>query len=150
MLVICYLRKGTIYVPTAARTEAGFYLIVEPVSAVDVNDANALRRALKEAIARGNPTIPTPPRNNYPEPVMPKYAGVRSLRAFERGTRLWHIRSHARFAEGAYQIVGQRHEPNGSWFDDPEQTITFPLGTNIELVIDRLIAILTAATSAED
>jgi hypothetical protein len=31
------------------------------------------------------------------------------------------------------------------WRDDPEQTILFPPGTSVEIVIDRMVAILQEA-----
>jgi hypothetical protein len=53
----CYLRKGIVYLPTYALAEAGFYTMIDPAAAVPVSDTEALKRALIETFARGNPTV---------------------------------------------------------------------------------------------
>jgi hypothetical protein len=66
------LRKGVAYIPTTARTEAGYWLAIEPV----------------EAIERGNPVVKTPTRQNFPPPVMQPYCGMKSFSEFERTAAL--------------------------------------------------------------
>jgi hypothetical protein len=79
-----YVRKGIAYVPTRAITEAG-YLDVEPVAVAAVADFETFRRAIYDALRRGNPTVPTPTRAKFPVPVVLKYAKARSWSAFEKG-----------------------------------------------------------------
>jgi hypothetical protein len=64
--------------PTTAKTEAGFYMRREPVAVVPAANTEALRRALRDVMDRGNAIIPTPKRDAIPPPVLPKYAGARS------------------------------------------------------------------------
>ena len=52
-----YLRKGKVFIPTFGRVAKGLYRDIEPVAVVDVSDADALRRAFRETIARGNPPM---------------------------------------------------------------------------------------------
>ena len=69
MLWHVYLRKGIVFVPTVARTQAGYYLDIEPVAAISATDAEAVRDVVKQAITRGNPLVPTPTRATFPSRV---------------------------------------------------------------------------------
>jgi hypothetical protein len=77
---------------------------VEPVAVVPVTDADASRHAFRETIARGNPVVAAPTRENYPEPVTLKYAGVKTWAAYARGTANWHINEK----NGLCEIIGTR------------------------------------------
>jgi hypothetical protein len=134
-----YLRKGKVFVPTFGRVSGGPYRDIEPVAVVEVSDAEGLRRAFREAIARGNPPVGPYPRPN-PLPVVVKHAGVKSWGAFARGALPWSIEEE----NGIIQIIGRRKTPDG-WVEDPEQTIDFPSGTTLDQAIDRMIAILRDA-----
>lgn len=144
MLVSCTLKNGIVYVPTVAKTETGFYMDREPVAVVPAANTEALRRALYDVVARGNAIIPTPKRNAYPPPVLPKYAGEKTWSAFMRGVSEWNISEK----DGNYQIVQYRENPkrDGSWIEDPDRKIEFPAGTTIDDVIDRMIALVQGTT----
>ena len=141
MLCSCYLRKDTVYIPTWARVERGSYRMVEPVSVTPVSDTEALRHALHDAFARGNPTVPYLPRAQHPPPVLPKYTGVKDWNAFVRGTATWSIDE----TNGAYAINRKKKSVQGEWIRDPDQTVTMPPGSTIDDLIDRMIAILQEA-----
>ena len=141
MLYHCYLKKGIIYVPTVAKTEAGFYMDREPVSVVAAANTEGLRYALRDAMGKGNPTISTPARNAFPRPVLLKYSGAKTWSAFARGASQWSIEEE----EGTYQIVGYRTHPDGYWVQDPDQRTELPAGSIRDQVIDRMIAILQGA-----
>jgi hypothetical protein len=134
-----YLRKGRVVMPTLGLVDQGLYRDIEPVAVVEVSESEALRRAFKETIARGNPPTGPYPRPN-PPPVVLKHAGVKSWGAFARGASTWLVKQN----QGRYQIIGHRREPN-NWAQDPEQTVDFPPGTTLDKVIDRMIAILQEA-----
>src|SRR5208282_1072121 len=102
MLWHFYARKGIAYLPTVARTEAGYYQDVDPVASIPISETEALCRAVREVIARGNPVVSTPTRANMPRPVVLKYAGVNTWKAFARGTSIWSIYEE----NGAYKIIG--------------------------------------------
>jgi hypothetical protein len=136
-----YLRKGAVIVPTSGKVDRGPYRDIEPVDLAPVSDAAAIRRALQAAIARGNPPTPRYPSGSYPQPVVVKYAGVKSWGAFARdASPPWSIKER----DGLYQIIGKRKHPDG-WVDDPKQKIDFPPGSTVDEVIDRMIAILQDA-----
>jgi hypothetical protein len=135
-----YLRRGQVFIPAVAVVDKGLYRDVEPVAVLSVSDTEGLRQEFARAIARGNPpTHPYPP-GAHPQPVVVKYAGVKSWGSFAQGASTWVVDER----NGLYQIVGHRREPN-NWVPDPKQTIAFPAETTIDQVIDRMIAILQNA-----
>jgi hypothetical protein len=86
------LRNGVVYMQTMGKMGKGFYRGVEPVDVVPVKNTESLRQALKGTIARGNPSVPQPQRrDDWPPPVVLKYAGVKSWPAFERGRQVWNL-----------------------------------------------------------
>ncbi len=136
-----YLRNGSVYVPTLAKTEAGFYMHVEPVTVVSVSNIESLRSAFRDVTARGNAVILTPKRNAFPPPLLPKYAGVKTDHAFMQGALHWAIDEK----DGNYQIIGYRVHRDGYWVQDPAQKIDFPPDSTAEDVVERMIAIVQAA-----
>jgi hypothetical protein len=137
-----YLRNGIVYLPTMGIMDKGFYRGVEPVAVVSMTDIKALREALIATMNRGNPSVPMLRRRDWSPPILLKYAGVRSWSTFERGMRLWDIKEK----DGIFQIAVNTKRPNGMWLEDPERTIAFPSGTQVDDVVDRMIAILQEAT----
>ena len=135
-----YLRQGRVFVPTTGLVDRGPYREIEPVAVAAVSNPGAVRQALRAAISRGNPPAPRYPPGGLPQPVVVKYAGVKSWSTFARGTLPWGINE----SEGKYQIIGYSRHPDG-WRQDPEQKIDFPPGSSIDDVIDRMIAILQDA-----
>ena len=91
MQLTCYLRGKVVYLPTLGKIETGFYRYIEPVETAPVSDSSGLKRALLETIHRGNPSIPNVPRSEHQEPVLPKYAGLKSWSAFARGAIPWSV-----------------------------------------------------------
>ncbi len=136
-----YLRKGIVFVPTSGNVHKGLHRDIEPVAVVAISNTDALREALHATVSRGNPPTPYYPRGSYPQPVVLKYAGVKTWAAFARGTSTWSIKEH----NGSYQIVGYRKHPNGHWEEDPEQKTNLPPGTTGDDLVERMIAILQDA-----
>ena len=97
-----YLRTGVVYIPTWGRMPNGAGREIEPVTVVPVSDTAALRGAFRETIARGNPSVPQLRGGDWPEPVVLKYAGVKSLSAFAKSARMWHLIGR----DSIYELVG--------------------------------------------
>lgn len=135
-----YLRKGTVFIPTSGNVHKGLYRDIEPVAVASASNADAVRQALQVTIARGNPPTPHYPRGSYPQPVVVKYAGVKSGGAFARSASPWSIKEK----DGIYQIVAYRMHPDG-WVEDTNRTIKFPPSATVDEVVDRMIAILQDA-----
>ncbi len=135
-----YLRKGIVFIPTSGLVHKGLHRDIEPVAVVPASNANAIRTALYATIARGNPPTPPYPPGSRPQPVVVKHAGVKTWGAFARDASPWSIEERG----GMYHIVGKRRHPDG-WAEDPEQTIEFPAGAAVDVVIERMIAILQDA-----
>lgn len=137
-----YLRNGTAFVPTTGRlVPGGPYRDMEPVAVAPLSNPNAVRQALRDAISRGNPPAPRYPIVGHPQPVVVKYAGVKSWSAFARGTLPWGIDE----TNGNFQIIGYRRHPDG-WREDPEQKVDLPVGSTVDDAIDRMIVILQDAS----
>jgi hypothetical protein len=139
MFCTCYLRNAVVYVPAVGK-RGGAYTDIEPVVVVPVTDTDALRFTFRDAVARKIVDVPLV-RGKWPPPILPKYAGVKSWSAFDRGSSTWNIQEH----DGKYKIVGYRRHPDGYWVEDSAQKIEFPPGTPIDAIIDRMIAILQSA-----
>lgn len=135
-----YLRKCTVFVPTTGLVQGGPYRDMEPVAVAALSNPDAVRQALRAAILRGNPPAPRYPPGGHPQPVVVKYAGVKSWSAFARGTLPWSINE----SDGKYQIMGYSRHPDG-WREDPEQKVDLPVGSTVDDAIDRMIAILQDA-----
>lgn len=145
MLWHVYLRKGTAYVPTVAQTEAGFYSDIEPVDVIPVTDSAALENAIKVAMSKGNPIIPTPTRAAFPKPVVLQYAKVKTWSAFEKDARHWTILEKA----GNYQIEPGRKRPDGKgWEADPDRVESLPPGTTHDEVARRVATLLAQAAAS--
>ena len=140
-----YLRKDTAYLPTLGKTEAGFYSGIEPVAVVPIRDADAFVAAIKETITRGNPAIPTPKRDAWPEPVILKYAKVKSWSAFEKEALYWGIEEKG----GTYQIEPGKRHPEGGWEDDRERIETLPNGTTVDDFAKRVVALVQSKAVSE-
>lgn len=147
MLFTCYLREGVVYVPTMAKRETEpVYTTIEPVSVVPLSSSEEVRRALLETIARKNVVIPTPdPKALRAPPLILKYARVRSWSAFFRSASTWSISEN----DGVYNILGYRKHPKGYWQPDLAHEIQLPVGTTVNDVVDRMIAILQETARAE-
>jgi hypothetical protein len=54
MLIECYLREGTVYVPTVARRASSpIYTTIEPIVVVHLHDLGAVRAALVDSFKKG-------------------------------------------------------------------------------------------------
>jgi hypothetical protein len=135
-----YLRNGTVFVPTMGLVHRGPYRDIEPVAVAPLSNLDAVREALRATISRGNPPAPRYPPGGHPQPVVVKYAGVKSWSAFARGTLPWGIDE----TDGKYQIIGYSRHPDG-WREDPAQKLDLPAGSTVDDAIDRMIAILQDA-----
>ena len=63
-----YYRAGRFFVPVVARTDAGYYLDIDPVAAVPGDAPDALGTCVRAAIDRGNPRVPALARHEFPRP----------------------------------------------------------------------------------
>jgi hypothetical protein len=129
------IRKGHAFIPTMAQTEAGFYMGIDPVEVVDASDRKAVVDAVLRAIARGNPRVPTPTRDNFPEDVLLKYANVKSLSTFEKLAQTWKFSKR----QGAYLIAPYRPLKSGGSEEDPERTEAIPTEEPLETAVQRLV-----------
>ena len=138
MVWSCYLRKGIVYLPAVAKVKTGGYIAIDPVFVISVEDAVGFSTGLKEVIARGNPVIPEAPHGDYPDPVLLKYAGVKTWEAFVKGAFAWTIND----LSAQYKIVGKRKARPRGWEDDPDQTLILPIGATVDDLCSQMVAIV--------
>jgi hypothetical protein len=130
-----YLRKGSAFVPTMAKTEAGYWMGIEPVDVRKIESPEALQALLLAVIKRGNPVVPTPTRDNFPRPIMERYCGLRSLSAFERTASCWAISQE----QGDFHIYEWQRSDRyrGAREKADETEVILPRGTPIDTVTMR-------------
>jgi hypothetical protein len=128
-------RRGKVYVPTTARTEAGFYLAIEPVLVADESDTSAVEEAVISTVERGNPVVPTPSRNDYKEYVLLKHAGVKSLSTFEKSARTWKLSRRG----VNFLIAPYRPGRHGGAEEDLERQESIPDTVPLTEVVRRLV-----------
>jgi hypothetical protein len=141
-----YLRRGIVYVPTMARTVAGYWLGIEPVDVEKVADASAMKGVLLRAINRGNPIVPTPTRENFPPNIMRRHCGMKSFSAFERTAQLWSISQKA----DSYVIRPWRRSAKyrGAWEEDHERGTIVPATMSLEELALRAAKIALSEVNA--
>jgi hypothetical protein len=121
-----YVRKGTAFIPNVAKTEAGFFLDVEPVRVTKFDDFSALTVAIEQAMASGNPQVPTPTRAEVSKPVILKPAGVKNWNAFvERGACFTIFR-----LEAGVEIAETGRNDDSEWIDAPSLNQKLPAGSS--------------------
>jgi hypothetical protein len=130
------LHKGQAFVPTTAKTEAGFYLSIEPIDVIDTSDERKVEEALLRAIGRGNPAVPTPSRADYSrKPALLRLAKAKSRASFERVAKSWKLSKR----QGAYFIVPYRHREDSGAEEDTERGEAIPADVPLEEVVHRLV-----------
>jgi hypothetical protein len=105
--------KGLVVIPTSAKTTAGFWMNVEPVEVVPIDRRGQIADAIRRIALAPVRTIPTPPRNGFPEPVVLKHGKVRSWSQFHWSYSLLHlsavngdavsVQTLEKCADGSYQ-----------------------------------------------
>lgn len=131
----CYLRRGTVLLPTVGQVNKIVFFSVEPVAIVPVSNIGALRTALHETIKRGNPMVEY---DRSALPVLCKYAGVKSWNTFARDASLWVMHE----TNGVLRIEPNMRDSNGAFTPDKGAVETLPAGSTVDDLIDRMIAIL--------
>ena len=117
-----YVRKGMAFVPDVARTEAGFFLDVEPVRVAKLSDLQSLASAIEQAMTAGNPRVPTPTRAAFPKPVILKPAGAKNWNAFvEQGACFTVFRG-----DDELEITETARNDDGEWVDAPSLNRKLP------------------------
>ena len=138
-----FLRQGIAFIPTSAKTEAGFYLDIEPVEIAEIVDTLSFREALKSALLRGNPKVPTPRREDYGKPPIIKYAKVRSWAQMEKESSFWGITED----HGNYQFGVYKRRSDRGWEEDPAQVVKLPPDLTVDEVARRVVeAVQLSAT----
>jgi hypothetical protein len=134
---LIFLLREQIFIPTMAKTKAGFYIGIEPVDVVDALDRAALEQAIIQVVKRGNPLVPTPQGGaKFPKSVLLKYAKMKSISSFDKLAKSWQLSKR----EGAFLIVPYRPRQDSGMEEDTERGETIPVDVSLETVVGRLIS----------
>jgi hypothetical protein len=131
-----YVLREKAFIPTMARTQAGFYVGIEPVEVVDVRDQVGLEQALLRAVHRGNPSVRTPSRDNFPKSVLLERTKLRSLKSLDRLGKSWRLSKKP----SGYSIAPYRPLPEGGAVEDLEHEETIPVEAPLEKIVRRLLS----------
>lgn len=136
----CYLRQGTVLLPTTGKVDKNVYFLIEPVAVVPVSNTGALRTALQQTIERGNPIVEY---DRTAPPILCKYAGVKSWGTFARNASLWVMDD----TNGVLRIEPNSRDSRGAFTPDKNAVETLPAGSTIDDLISRMITILQEAAA---
>jgi hypothetical protein len=140
MICDVFLRSGTVYVPTAVNVESAFYMDVDPVEVAPAADIEAVQRALVRAMNRGNASAAMPSGPPFPEPVVLKYAKVKSWSEFEENCLHWSIEQE----DGVFSIMRGLKVANRGWEYSRDHIEVLPPGTGIEEAARRMAHLVQA------
>lgn len=135
MLIDFAVLRGRVYVPTVAKTEAGFYQTIEPVAVVELSDRQALIDVLKAMLLKGNPIIPTPrPPGRATSPIL-KYSPIKSLSKFDKEAVYWQIYEKG----GVYEFGPLKRRADRGWEEDPDKIQKVPLDSTLDEVLSQVV-----------
>ncbi|SRR5579875_654347 len=120
-----YIWRSRLIIPTSARTGEGFYLDVEPVVIVSLDDVQAMKDALLEAVSQDNPLVVTPDPAALPGSVVLEKLDLRRWADFEREATLYTIHR----AENSINVHVTGRGKDGMWRQAAENMMTFPPDT---------------------
>ncbi len=135
-----YYSHGKILVPSFNKTTAGVYMVVEPITVVDIGDRRSLKEAIVMSIERGNPIIPHPNREEMSKPNhFFKRLGFKTHKSFFNTASRWDVW----LSDGIFGIQSWK-DPDGTNYRSPDTSkkITLPPNTTVESVVDKLFQMI--------
>lgn len=123
-----YIREGKVFIPTVARTDAGYFVDVDPVFVHPVQDRQAIMGSVRSVIAGGNPVIPAFSRESFPKPVVLRYAKVKSWRAFQALASAFQLC----LTDSGYEIQPLRKAGPNHFEEDFERLVKLPPGITVD------------------
>jgi hypothetical protein len=131
--VYLHIPKEVFVIPTNVKTEAGFYLELDPVEILRAHDVLALATVFGERFTAPVKTVPTPDRHSYG--AISKIPMVRAVRAksytdFVRNVLLWHI---WRGGDDGFEIHRMISPPGKNYFE-PFESKTERLAANVSFL----------------
>lgn len=134
-----YTSGSTAYLPTCARTDAGYHLDIDPVEVASILDTDAFVAALARGIGRGNPEVRTPDRDSFPPPAVLKHTRAASWSSFEETASVWLIEDR----NNQLRLVPSRRAPDGGWTSEYSRTHVLPRGASIETICRAVHAVVS-------
>lgn len=82
-----FIRKGKVYLPTAAITSDGIIVGISPVEVVSIDETDAVASAVERTLRRGQLKIPALTREELEASPTLEAAGVKKWSQFYRGAK---------------------------------------------------------------
>lgn len=142
MLLDFAVLRDSVYVPTLAKTEAGFYQEIEPVVVVKLSDGQELKNVLKAMLLKGNPVIPTPKPTGRATSPMLKYSPIKSLSKFDKEASYWQIYEKG----GIYEFGPLKRRTDRGWEEDPDRMRKMPPESTVDDVVDQVVKCVQASS----
>lgn len=132
-----YERKGTLFVSPSHRTQAGFWIGDEDVTALSEPTPDEVEAAVKSALIRSKDDVPTPPPTAKLGGSLLRAAGVSSWATFMNLSKLVAVHEQ----EGEWQITPHRNLGRKEGFEpckDQEVTLACSAGGLGQAVLESL------------
>jgi hypothetical protein len=140
-------KNGAILIPYNAKTEAGFWISVEPVEIAHADDEASILNGVRKIAALGVITVPTPARDAFPKPIILKYAGSNSWSAFQKIHMLVDLEENA---NGQFSVQPWRRAEGRSYEPDLAAFKLLPIGATLgDAVADVIQHIKSVRTSPD-
>lgn len=143
MLLHFSILKRVVYIPTVAKTEAGFYEDIEPVAVIELSDTNTLRSVLEQRLIEGNPIIPTPKAAGRATSPILKYSPIKSLSKFDKEAAYWRIYEKG----GIYEFGPLKRRIDRGWEEDPEKMRKMSSESTLDDVVDQVVKSVQASST---
>ena len=137
--VYCNERTGAVLIPCAAKTEAGFWLSVEPVEVAHTDDETSILSGVRKIAAQGVRSVPTPARDAFPKPIMLKYAGSKTWSAFQKIHVLINLE---RNSNGQFSIQPCRKAEDRSYVPDLAALKVLPIEATLDDAASEVIQLI--------
>jgi hypothetical protein len=128
---------GNVLLPTEVKTEAGFWLSIEPVEIATLKQPDTVFRAIRNATSRAGKIVPTPTRQNFPKPVILSYAKAKSWREFQRRHSLVAL---SQTVDKRFVVEQWERVNDGSYIPSNENVLD--ANTTLDDAISTLIAVM--------
>jgi hypothetical protein len=133
--------KNKVIIPIQAKTDAGYFLDIEPAEVINTDNPVGIEEAFKRLVQRGNPLVAAPKREAFPKPVVLSYSGSKSLHVYERSLRSWYVE----VTETAYQITPLRHRSDRGFEEELENAQHFSVKIGIPGLAKLVAKTVTAS-----
>lgn len=135
-----YVRGGQVIMPTVVRTEAGFYMDVEPVAIIASAEAAAVTDKLLSILTGECQVVPTPDVQTEPGSCVLEALSLKRWDTFEKEAFLYNFESGG----PAMSFYGAGRDGSGRWTAEKTSLLSFPAGYDPVLAVREIYAVIVS------